>query len=607
MKSDSSQFALANTLPPPAEWASTEGPYRSLFENAGVGIFQCNALGGFAHVNPRMAHLFGYDDPAEMLQAVDDPWQQLYADPAARNALLQHTVESGDCTDRLRVIESEAVRRDGSRFWVSETIRVVCDANGSVQGFEGTVIDITERRQAEAFVQWQATHDALTALPNRTCFQAHLERELRALGQAAETGAPSRCVAVLLCDLDRFKQVNDTLGHGAGDQLLREASQRLRACLPQDGVLARMGGDEFTVLLPCANARAAAPAAEAAAEALLAALSPPFLIEGHELFVSASLGVVLAPRDGCDPETLLKHADIALYRAKAAGRSRFEMFAAASAESALDAGDRRALESSLRFAVERGQLALLYQPQIDLTTGRTVGVEALLRWNHPTLGELSPDRFLPLAEETGLIVPMGEWALREACRQCEAWRQAGQTLPVSVNLTVREFAHPQVVSRVRAALEESGLPPYLLTLELTESAVRESGCRAPDVLRALKQCGVGLIIADFGNGLVPLAQLRSMPTDGVKLSRALVESLPGTGQDRAIIRALIDLAHALRQRTIAVVVEREEQRTCLLALGCDEMQGYLHSRPVPPHALMDLLSGSGGRPQTIRLSPYSAA
>ncbi|HVK01952.1 MAG TPA: EAL domain-containing protein [Armatimonadaceae bacterium] len=602
----------------PFRW--DEQQYRRLFENAGVGIFQCTLDGHFVHVNPHMARLFGFDAPDEMVLLSEHPWSRLYADSGRRINLLKDLARGIPGGDSLSEFESEAIRQDGSRFWVSETIRAVRSRSGEVAFFEGTVVDISERRRAEALVQWQASHDPLTHLPNRAHFQSCLEEALegcrtrsRVAADGAKPGAadhPGGAVAVLLCDLDRFKQINDALGHGIGDRLLQGVSGRLMDWLPKNGTLARMGGDEFTVLLPVWGHSIAESVAEAErmAETMIAQLRPPFLLEGHELFVSASIGIVVAPRDGTDPETLIKHADIALYRAKAAGRGRYEVFGRA-----MNAGSRSrlALEASLRYAVEREELALLYQPQVDLNTGCIVGVEALLRWNHPTLGDLTPDHFLPLAEETGLIVSIGEWALREACRQAAEWHGEGRTVPVSVNLTVRQFAHPQIVDRVRLVLRETGLPPELLTLELTESAVRESGSGANDVLRALKSCGVGLVIADFGNGLAPLNQLRSMPTDGVKLARTLIDNLPDDAQDRAIVRALIDLAHALHQRTVAVAVEREEQRACLLSLGCDEMQGYLHSRPVPARCLnlkpVRWSPLSPPLPHATRFSPYTAA
>ncbi len=470
----------------------------------------------------------------------------------------------------------EALHRhkEGHTLEVWVNISPVIDALGEIIGGSTISRDISEQKKTQALIHWQAYNDPLTCLPNRAHFQQALEEAIR-------HAAP---FAVLFVDLDQFKHVNDSLGHVAGDQMLREAAARFERCLGRDDLLARMGGDEFTLLLP-------GEGAEDRAEALLQALVRPVLIEGHELHIAASIGISRFPGDGTDAETLLKHADLAMYHAKEHGRGQWQTFSPALTEAA---HERLTLESSLRKAIEREELIVLYQPQVSLRTGEIIGTEALVRWQHGEMGLIAPSRFIPLAEETGLIVPLGEWVLRTACRQAARWAHEGWNLRQSVNLSARQLGEHNLVLWVEAALKESGLDPHLLDLELTESALVAQGEAAVARLAALRALGVRISLDDFGTGYSSLAYLRRFPLDTLKIDRAFVRELGGTTrdarQDQAVVRAIISMAHALNLEVVAEGVETAGQREVLQRLGCDHMQGFLYSQSVTPERLEVLLA-----------------
>ena len=469
----------------------------------------------------------------------------------------------------------DTVRRHKSgrllEVWVSSS--PVKNAAGEIIGASTISRSIAEQKRTQALIRWQAHNDPLTRLPNRAFFQQALE-------DAIALGAPFSLVFV---DLDQFKHVNDSLGHAAGDYLLQEVAARFERCLADGDILARMGGDEFTLLLPGGGA-------EDKADALLRALAPPLLIEGQELHTGASLGLSRFPEDGRDAETLLQCADLAMYQAKERGRGQWQLFSPALTEAARE---RLTLESSLRKAWERDEMILLYQPQVSLATGEVIGAEALVRWQHRELGLISPVRFIPLAEETGLIVPLGEWVLQTACRQAAAWKREGISLRLSVNLSARQLGEKDLVERVRAVLEKTGLEPRLLDLELTESALVAQGEAAVARLAALRALGVRISIDDFGTGYSSLAYLRRFPLDTLKIDRSFVSDLSGMGrharQDQAVVRAIISMAHALDLEVVAEGVETAAQRETLRRLGCDSMQGFLFSPPVTAERLQSLL------------------
>ncbi|RAI45287.1 putative bifunctional diguanylate cyclase/phosphodiesterase [Rhodoplanes roseus] len=438
---------------------------------------------------------------------------------------------------------------------------------GAVVLFE----DVTEREQAVARAEWLATHDDMTGLPNRTLFGRTLDDAV-----AAARGDGGR-FAVMFIDLDRFKFINDSLGHAAGDLLLKEVAVRLARCVGADDVVSRLGGDEFVMLL-----RGVHEAEDVAvvARAVLAAVAEPIVVLGQECSVTASIGVAFHPTDGHDAETLTRNADAAMYMAKDEGRSCVRVFSPVIERRSFE---RLVLEAGLRGALERDELVLHYQPKRRIATGDISGVEALVRWRHPALGLVSPARFVPLAEETGLIVPIGRWVLATACAQAVAWQRQGLApLRVAVNLSPRQFADETLLADIEAALAGSGLPPDLLELEITESMVVENLGHTLPLLTALRERGVHLAIDDFGTGYSSMALVKQFPVDTIKIDRSFIRDVLSNPEDTAIAEAVLALGKALDLTIVAEGVETAAQEAFLRERGCDEMQGYLFSRPLPP-------------------------
>lgn len=436
---------------------------------------------------------------------------------------------------------------------------------------------IAERERAQEIIEWQAYHDTLTGLPNRALFQDRLEQ---ALALAERQGCSA---AVLFLDMDRFKQVNDTLGHSAGDRLLLEMAGRLKNSLPAECTLARMGGDEFTVLLPSLGHT---EDAAKVAHRLLDAFAPPLRLEGEDLHLSVSVGISIFPSDGADGDTLLRNADAAMYRVKEQGGGGCQLYAE---EMNAAARERLLLESSLRRALTQNELVLYYQPQVDIVTGRIRGVEALVRWQHPDLGLVPPTKFIPLAEETGLILPLGNWVLQEAARQAAAWRREGFEVQVAINVSARQFEKRDWPETVAGVLNETGLPADCLELELTEGVIMARGEAVIESLLTLKGLGLRLSVDDFGTGYSSLSYLRRFPLDTLKIDRAFIRGLGADEVDAAIVRAVVDLAHAVNLEVVAEGVETDGQWQVLKRLGCDTLQGYLFSRPLPAAAMGALL------------------
>lgn len=467
---------------------------------------------------------------------------------------------------------------EGRTYYISISGEPMFDRAGHFIGYRGIGRDITERREAEERVRFLANHDSLTRLPNRAMFSDLLNFTIQ------NARRNHQHFAVLFIDLDRFKVVNDSLGHAAGDQLLQEMARRLTDALRAGDVVARLGGDEFVVL-----ALNVAEREEVAviARKLLAALVKPVMLCGQECRVTASIGICLFPEGAQDEPTLMKHADIAMYRAKEDGKNTFQFYSKELPASSLE---RFALEADLRSALERGQLLLHYQPKLDLRSGAITGVEALLRWQHPELGMILPGRFIPLAEETGLIIPIGRWVLATACRQAMAWRRAGlPPLRMAVNLSMRQFADEGLLETLADVLNESGLPPALLELELTEGMVMQNVERAVSVLTDIKRMGVRIAIDDFGVGYSALAQIKRFPIETLKVDRSFVRDLTGNSEDRAIIRAIITMGRALGLKVVAEGVETAEQAKFLRERACDESQGFYFSRPLAPAQLEELV------------------
>lgn len=723
-----------------------ESNYRSIVENAVEGVFQTSADGCYLIVNYMLARIYGYDSPEALIASLTDIRQQLYVNPSRRDEFARLMQEQG----AVWGFESQIYRQDGSVIWISECARALYNSQGNLVGYEGTVADITQRKQSEielkrrdtllqgvaeatshllthpsleaaipdvldimgqaagvdrvhlfenhphpktgemamslrfewqrggivaqsshpdwqnlpysilgvgrehwytalsqgqavksivknlldaqqdflsqrgvlavlmvpifvdsyfwgnigfnqcqAEQEWsaieesslvaiaaslgaaikrqrteeqmrhQAFHDALTGLPNRALFNYRLPQTIDHVRHLNEM------LAVLFLDLDRFKTINDTLGHAVGDRLLQQATDRLSWCVRQNDTIARWGGDEFTLILP--NLKVAEEAVEVA-QRISTALKPAFYLEGHELYITGSIGIALYPHHGRDAQTLLKHADAALYKAKAKGRNTFEFY---NATMNLKSTELLTLDSSLHQALERKEFTIYYQPQINVMTGEVTQMEALLRWQHPRLGLVSPKTFIGLAEENGMIMPIGEWVLRTACWQNRVWQAAGlPSTRVAVNLSARQFEQPDLVDRVSQILQDTGLDPTYLELEITETAAMRDVDFTTTILRRLQEMGIRIAIDDFGTGYSSLTYLKKFPLNALKIDQSFVRDLTKDTDDIAIIKAIITLARGLDLSVVAEGVETQEQQEKLRSLNCHEMQGYWLSPPL---------------------------
>jgi diguanylate cyclase (GGDEF)-like protein len=444
---------------------------------------------------------------------------------------------------------------------------------------------------ANARLQHVATHDALTGLPNRLLLADRLNQAI------AQAERHQHRFAVLVVDLDRFKAINDSLGHMAGDAFLKDIARRLALALRKADTLARLGGDEFVLIL---NEISGPQDAESVASKVLADLARPVTVSGLELQVSASVGISIGPDDGTDAETLLQHADAAMYHAKKNGRNGYQFFAPVMNAFARE---RLELENGLRRALEDRQFVLHYQPKVDVRSGRIDSAEALVRWRHPKRGLLPPAQFIPLAEETGLIVPIGDWVLREACRQAYAWQAAGlRPLRVAVNLSAQQFRQRNLVDVVRTALSMARLEPHYLELELTESAVMQDAEASIQILRELSKLGVRISVDDFGTGYSSLSYLRRLPLDKLKIDRAFIREVVTSRDDAEIVRAIVSLAHTLHLKVIAEGVETPDQLEFLSSLGCDQYQGFHHSAPLPNNAFISMMREHQAEPHASRVA-----
>ena len=475
-------------------------------------------------------------------------------------------------------------KHDASPFPTSLRVNRVTGRSGSqLQHDIWIFADITERKEAEARMQHIAQHDSLTGLPNRLSLLIRLGQLL------PEARRHHWKIGMMFIDLDRFKIINDTLGHQVGDEMLREVACRLSNVVRETDFVARLGGDEFVILLPGINSPADAALV---AGKIVNALSIPIEAEGHELHTSPSIGISLFPDDGPDGDSILKNADTAMYHAKSAGRNNYQFFTATMNEAA---NERLDIERKLRHAISRDEFFLVYQPQFRADRSRPTGVEALLRWRHPTEGLISPDRFIPVAEETGMIVEIGDWVLFQACREMMDWINHGlPPIRVAVNVSARQLRRRDFCETVAGALAESGLPPEHLELEITESSVMENPKEAIEILRRLRRMGVTLAIDDFGTGYSSLAYLKLFPIDHLKIDRSFVRDIEYDLNDRAIAFGTIALAHSLGLNVIAEGVETADQLELLCANGCDEVQGYLFSKPLSNEAALAFLLAMRG-------------
>ena len=551
--------------------------YRSIFEHASEGIFQTTREGHYLAANPALARLYGYTTPQELITDLSDIGRRLYVLPGRREAFRRMMETHGS----VRNFESEVYRNDGSRMWISENAHIVRGAQGDFICYEGTVQDISERKHYQEQLERQANHDLLTGLPNRVLLGDRLSQ---GLARAQRLGY---YLAVVFIDLDHFKFVNDSLGHAAGDHLLQEVSRRLSACLRQSDTVARLGGDEFVLVL---NDHYHVSTIISLLERVLHQIHLPISLCGRSLQVGASLGVALYPDDSQDAASLLRHADIAMYAAKDRGRHNFQFF---TRDLNRMAEERLHLEAALREALEHDAFTVHYQPKVDHRR-RIVGVEALARWHHPSLGPIGPDRFIPIAEETGLIAPLTTAILRQAFAAARRWNAPGEPqLKVAVNLSARLFMSADIVSHVLGLAREAGIAPQLVELEITETVLLDHNQGAIDSLRAFKHHGFSLAMDDFGTGYSSLSYLRSFPLDIIKIDRSLVTGIEREEEGALIARAAISLGQSLRKRVVAEGVENQAQFDFLRCQGCDEFQGYLISRPVTEAALSEMLAGGG--------------
>jgi diguanylate cyclase (GGDEF)-like protein/PAS domain S-box-containing protein len=470
----------------------------------------------------------------------------------------------------------------GSRgVYISVSGEPIFDLDGRFKGYRGVGRDVTHQRLAEQQVLKLARYDGLTGLPNRSMFIDELERTL------ARARRHGEAFALFFIDLDRFKNINDSLGHGAGDQLLKVMASRLRELLRDSDLVARLGGDEFVVLL---DGTVDAAALAHVARKALAAIAEPVLIESRSYQVTGSIGISLYPDDGADAATLLKNADAAMYLAKDSGKNNYQFY---TAQLAAHSAQQFALEADLRAALQRDELQLHYQPKVRVDDGALVGMEALVRWLHPQRGLLAPGAFITLAEDSGLILPIGQWVLQAACRQVRAWRDAGLQVPrCAINLSARQFVTDTLVDEVQRALAEHALDAGALEVEITESVLMADPQRASRTLQALHELGVQIAIDDFGTGYSSLAYLKRFPAQTVKIDRSFVNGLPQDRDDAAITQAVIAMAHSLGLEVVAEGVETRAQLDFLMRLGCDQAQGYFIGRPVPAEQLQQRLGGS---------------
>jgi len=464
-------------------------------------------------------------------------------------------------------------------YYISVSGEPIFDADGNFTGYRGVSREITEQKIAEERIQHLATHDALTGLPNRVMF-SHLLTTAIPVAERQQRG-----LGVLFIDLDRFKFINDSLGHEAGDTLLKEIATRFKKVLRASDVVARLGGDEFVVLI---QDMADAAQAAAVARKIISAAIRPVLLMGRECRVTASIGIALYPDNGHDEQTLMKNADIAMYFAKEEGKNNYQFYSTDIKSQSLE---RLTLESNLRRALESNEFSLHYQAKLDLASRSITGVEALLRWDNPELGSVPPNRFIPAAEETGLIVSIGKWVLKTACAQNMAWQRAGlPPVRMAVNLSVRQFGDIHLLDDIAAILHETGMPAELLELEITEGMVIHNPAHALKLLTAIKKMGVRLAIDDFGTGYSSLGQLKNFPIDTLKVDRSFIRDIATNAEDKAITEAIIAMGKTLSLTVVAEGVETMEQEAFLRAHACTEMQGYYFSRPVPPAEFADLLA-----------------
>lgn len=546
--------------------------YRSIFENSAEGIFQTTVEGFYIRANPALANIYGYESPDALVAQLNDIEKQLYVNPGRRKEFLQLMLSQTNATN----FESQVYKRDGSIIWISENSRAVYDDNRQFLYFEGTVEDITERVGYRQKIEYQATHDDLTGLPNRVALKDQLQETI--LKAQHKSGK----LAVIYIDLDHFKDVNDSMGHVVGDQLLVKMSRRLSTCVSEIDIVARPGGDEFVLVLSDVNDIAQVTQI---LERLLKAVAKPFEIQQREFVVTCSLGVSFYPENGKDGDTLLKNADAAMYEAKKIGKNNYQFFTQSINTKLMH---RLELEYKLRQALKLDEFVIHFQPKFSQlksnkagkqgTQLNITGIEALIRWQTPQ-GLISPADFIPVSEESNLIEHIGHWVMQNACQHSVAlMQQFGISMPVSVNVSARQFYHRDFIKNVAGILASTGLQPQLLDIEITESVLVDQTKTFIQILNNLKALGVKLSIDDFGTGYSNIGYLKNFPIDHLKIDQSFVRGLAQDESNRAILSAIVVLGHHLGLKVIAEGVETEDERDFLTEIGCDEMQGFLFSK-----------------------------
>jgi diguanylate cyclase (GGDEF)-like protein/PAS domain S-box-containing protein len=541
-------------------------------ENAAEGVMICDAEERIISVNKAFSRITGYS-AEEILGAAPEMLLTDDESRALRTEISRTVLDNGHWKGELW-----SRRKNGERYLEQCSVSAVKDDVGRLVNFIILFSDVTKQKEDELRLQFLAHHDPLTGLANRTLFQQRCEETLL---RAERKNAKA---AVIFIDLDHFKTINDSLGHAYGDDLLKQVASRLVECVRKTDAVGRLGGDEFTVLL---NEVGDSGDVALIAKKILDRLTASFTVAGHEIFVSASLGISWYPDDGQSAATLIQNADAAMFAAKEQGRNNYQFF---SAEMNAQALEILMMASNLRLAIEREELMLEYQPRIDLQVGKVMGVEALVRWNHPNLGRIMPGQFIGIAEKTGLIDPLGQWVLRNACQQMMEWRRTGLApMRVAVNLSARQFMQPDLTERIAAILEQTGLEAEALELEVTESMVMHNPQRAAVILERLKEMGVAIAIDDFGTGYSSLSYLKRFPIDYIKIDQSFVRGIPLDAEDVGITNAIIAMAKTLDVKLIAEGVDNAEQLAFLKDEGCNEVQGYLISSPMPAEGLRRFL------------------
>ena len=549
-----------------ASLKKAESRYRSIFENAIEGIFQSTLEGQYLVANPALASLYGYDSSEGLICALNNIQHQLYVLPTRRDEFVKEITTKG----KVHNFQSQIYRKDKSIIWISENARLVYDKDNQPIYYEGTVEDITELKNHAVEIEYQATHDNLTGLPNRYILNDRLQQSINFASRYHTK------LAIVFVDLDQFKLINDSMGHSVGDQLLVSVSKRISNNVRDIDTVVRLGGDEFVILIPNVQTR---QDIELSLSRLLNHMSAPLNINDFNFSVTCSMGISVYPDDGRDPDTLLKNADSAMFKAKHTGRNNFQFFTPELNEKLTD---RFNLEYKLRRAIEHKEFVLHYQPKFNLSTGRISGAEALIRWQPSEYETIYPLTFIQVAEETGLIVKIGQWVLNTACEKAKQLQEiTGVDIPIAINVSPKQFRLPNFVESVQDALTQSGLKPELLELEITENIMIEDTLKFIETLQLLKKVGVKLSLDDFGTGYSSLSYLKDFPIDQLKVDRAFVHAIEEDANNMAILKAIIILGQSLGLRVVAEGVETEFQFDFLKSVGCDEVQGYFFSKPLP--------------------------